>query len=185
MKKQFLSAVNLRKFLTTLLVILILGAGAGFYFGMEQVRTFAVEVSHSVTDSNASGKNIEKLQQLKQALAEREELVSKADKLFATDANYQSQALTDVQRYASSYGLTLSNTNFEASDTETVAPTGSHDFTITLKSPVPYDKFLQFLDAVEGNLPKMQIASIEVGRTETVKANEVVVGDIKMTISTR
>jgi len=186
MKKTGMKATSIRQLLTLVLVLVIAAGVGGFYYGLQQVKAFAVDVSHTSEDANASGKNIEELQQLKQALAEREALVAKAEKVFATEENYQSQALTDVQRYASKYGLTLTNTDFEVDAPEGSLTTGSgHVFAITIQSPVAYDKLLQFLDAVEGNAPKMQIASLKLGRTTAGGANTVQVEDIKLTISTR
>jgi hypothetical protein len=184
-----MKASSLRKVLTALMILLILAIGAGFYYGLEQVKAYAVEVSHTVIDADASGQNIGKLQALKKALADSESLVAKANKLFTTDANYQSQGLKDVQKYASDFGLTISNTNFDApvpaagATPPTVA--AGHSFVITLQSPVSYIQLLKFLDAIEGNLPKMQINSISLERPTSGKADQVSVGDITIVVSTR
>ena len=183
MKKPKITAVSVRKFLTTLLVILIIAGVGGFYFGLQQVRSFGVDVSHDVADANASGKNIERLQELKVILDEREALILKADGIFSTEANYQSQALTDVQRYAAAYNLRILTTNFESKPTTPIA--NGHNFSITLQTPTNYEKLLQFLNAIEGNLPKMQIASITLSRAPTAKASDVTVGTITITISTK
>lgn len=183
MKKSSMKATSIRKLLTFLLVLIILGAAAGFYYGLTMVRSFSTEVSHKIADADASGNNIGKLQKLKQALTESESLVSKANKIFATDANYQSQALTDVQKYASNFGLTISSTNFDK--TSTAATNTDHTFTVTLQSPTSYQKLLQFLNAVEGNLPKMQVSSISLSRPTTGSATDVTTGDITIVISTR
>lgn len=184
MKNEGIKASSIRKLLSALMVLLILGAAAGFYFGIEQVREVSVDVSHTVADADASGKQIEKLQQLKSALAQRQALVDKASQLFATEGNYQSQALTDIQKYANTYGLTVSKTNF-GTGTDTQSGVTGHPVTVTLQSPVPYNKFIQFLDAIEGNLPKMQITNVELGHTSDGGPNDFTTKDIKITISTR
>ncbi len=186
MKKQ-IQATSVRKLLTALIVLLILAGAAGFYYGLQQVKDFAVTVSHTSADATASAQNVKALQQLKENLAESETLVNKANQLFSTDANYQSQALKDVQKYASEAGLTISNTNFDpqASATTTGLIGAGHTFVISLQSPVDYKKLLQFLDSVEGNLPKMQIVSLDLTRPTSGSANEVVIGDTTIQISTR
>lgn len=184
--KKSMKASSLRKGLTFLLVLMILAAGAGFYYGLEQIRAFSIEVSHTAADANASAEAIDELQELKQALAERETLVNKANQVFATEANYQSQALKDVQKYASGLGLTISNTNFDVDEAATTpgGPVGK-PFSITLQSPLSYSKLLKLLDAIEGNVPKMQIASIEVSRPDKNDNDQVKTGDVKIVIATR
>lgn len=185
--KKSMKATSTRNLLTFLLILLIAAVGSGFYYGLQQVRAFSVEVSHTTADANASDSQVTELQKLKQTLAESETLVNKANQVFSTEASYQSQGLKDIQKYAASAGLTISNTNFETQDTvgANVAGNKSHTFIITLQSPVSYQKLIQFLDAVEGNLPKMQIAGIKLERPAGGNASTVAVGDITIAISTR
>jgi hypothetical protein len=190
MKKSGMKATSLRSTLVFLMIVVIAGAGAGFYFGLEQIRTYALDVSHTAADADASGKRVEELQRLKVALAQSETLVNKANKIFATEANYQSQALKDVQKYASDAGITISNTTFgtptPGGETEQqVAPTNSHSIIITLQTPVSYSRLLQFLDSIEGNLPKMQITSLTLSRPATESGDTVFTEDITIAISTR
>lgn len=183
MKKSGMKASSLKKVLIALLVMIVLASVAGFYYGLQILQAYAVEVSHTVADADASGKSVQKLQELKKSLAERETLVAKADKIFATESNYQSQALTDVQRYAAQAGLTISNTNFDAPADGGLVST-NRSFVITLQSPVSYSKFLQFLNSIEGNLPKMQVSSINLSRAAG-GVDDVTTGEIKLTISVR
>lgn len=186
MKKKSMKATSLRKLLTFLLVLLILAVGAGFYYGLEQIRAFSIEVAHTAADANASADAVEELQKLKQALAERETLVNKANQVFATEANYQSQALKDVQKYAANLGLTISNTNFDIDENDPAAMTASgKPFSITLQSPLSYKKLLQLLDAIEGNVPKMQIVGIDISRPDKNDSDQVIAGDVKISIATR
>lgn len=182
MKKSTFSAVSLRKLLIVVIVLLIGAVGAGFYFGMQTIRQYAVDVSHTVADSQASEGVVDDFKKLQQTLAERESLIDKANKLFSTEASYQSQALTDVKKYASDNGLTVSNTNFDVAQDPALG-TG-RTFEVSLQSPVPYMNLLRFLDAVEGNLPKMQIDSITIGR-QAANSNQVTVEGVTVRISTR
>ncbi len=181
-KSKGMKATSVRGLLSFMIVVLILGIAGGFYLGLQKVREFSIDVNHTVADSEASGSSIDELQKLKQALAQSETLVNKANLVFATEANYQSQALKDVQKYASTFGITIKNTDFgDASST-----VGARNFVITLQSPVEYSKLLQFLDAIENNLPKMQVASVSLNRPTTGDANKAVdTGTITIGISTR
>ncbi len=183
--KKSMRASSTRSLLIFLVILLFAATGVGFYFAFQQVRAYAVTVSHATVDADASGKQIEELQTLKQELADREQLVTKANKLFATQDNYQAQALKDVQKYAQTYGLTVLNTKFESATDGPADTNTGNVFVISLQSPVSYAKLLQFLDAIEGNLPKMQITSISLGHVTGDTAGNVSTDDIKIGIATR
>lgn len=178
-KKKF-KPQSLRTLLSTLFFILLLGGGAGFYFGISTIRAYAVEVNNRLADADASGKQIEQLQALRERLSQSTSLIEKADLLFATPASYQSQALTDLKRYADSTGLSITNTAF--SDP---AENGVYSVTITLQQPVTYNSLVTFLSNVESNVPKMQVSSIELGPAGSGGAARVKTGDIKIDISVR
>lgn len=178
-KKSF-KPQNLRSILIVLLALVVLAGAGVFYLGLNFVRDYAIEVNHRLEDAEASGKQIESLQALKAQLSESNSLIEKANALFATPANYQTQALTDIKNYADAAGIAVAGTTF--SDT---SANGVHGITVTLKQPVAYSKLIHFLDAVESNLPKMQVTSIELGRVEDGNADSVKTGEIKIDISVR
>jgi len=185
--KKF-SATTMRNILAFLLVLILVGAAAGFYFGLQIVKAYAIDVSHTVADSNASGTNIEELSVLKQELSERETLVTKANQLFATQDNYQLQSLKDIQKYASEAGITISDTEFdkEAANSASASPgTNGHSVVVTLQNPVSYAKFIQFLDAIEGNLPKMQITGVGITRPTTASGDQIVSDKITITVAAK
>jgi len=185
-----MNATTTRNILSFVMVILILGAGAGFYYGLQIIKTYAVDVSHTVADASASRKNIEELGVLKQQLAQRNALVTKANQLFATPDNYQLQALKDIQKYASDAGITISNTEFDKDSSGNTPPpaaagSSAHSVLVTLQSPVSYAKFLQFLDAVEGNLPKMQITGVSISRPNDASGDLITSDKLTITVATR
>jgi len=189
---QSMNATRTRNILSVLMVIIIVGACVGFYFGLQVIKTYALEVTHSVSDAQASGKNIEQLSVLKQQLVEREALVAKATQLFATPDTYQLQSLKDVQKYASEAGITISNTEFDKTAPATAGTTAmsstaaaGHSVLITLQSPVSYAKFVQFLDAIEGNLPKMQITGVSISRPANASGDQITTNIITITVATR
>lgn len=210
-KSKTINATATRNFLAFFMVIVIIGAAAGFYFGLGIIKKYSLEVSHAVSDSNASGQNIEQLGVLKQELAQREPLVTKANQLFTTEVAYQSQVLKDIQQYASASGVVISNTEFNkssavkevspaAADPAGTNPAGSsptkanpavaspaeaHSAVVTVQSPVSYSKLLKFLNAIEGNLPKMQITGISISRPTATSGDTIVTDKITITVATR
>lgn len=179
-----LTATTTRNILATVLVIIVLGAAAGFYFGLQMIREYSVEVSHTVTDSNASGNSITQLSQLKQQLATGQPLVAKADQLFSTPDTYQTQALKDISKYAAQSGVSISSIDSAKADTTTAGAT-AYSEVVTIQSPVSYAKFLQFLDAIEGNLPKMQITGITIGRPTDETGDQITTDKITITVAVR
>jgi len=171
------SPQSLRGVLTVLLIVAIAGGAGLFYLGLQDVRSYAIEVNHSIADAEASRTQVQSLQVLKGQLSESEALIAKANQMFATPNNYQSAALTDIATYASASGLTITKTSFDEAAIGTM--------TVGLKSPVSYKKLVQFMSNLEGNLPKMHVSEITLNHTVGGNADSVTVDDIKIMIAIR
>lgn len=178
-KKSF-TPQSLRTILFVALSLIILGGAGLFYLGLEDIRNYAVEVNHTVADAKASGTQVQELQSLKSQLTQSEQLITKANQMFATPANYQSQAISDLQKYAAISGVSITKTSFDA---DAAGPTRT--MTVSLRSPVSYTGLIRFLDGIEGNLPKMQVSSINLSHVNGRGADVVNVDDIKLTIAVR
>jgi len=176
MAKPF-SPQTLRGALLILLIAAISGSAGLFYLGLNDLRTFALEVNHSIADANASGTQVQSLQKLKGQLSESEALIAKANQMFATPTNYQSVALTDINNYASAAGLTIAKTSFDETTLGTM--------TVGLKAPVSYNKLIQFMSSLEGNIPKMHVSDITVEHIKGGTSDSVMVSDIKIMIAIR
>lgn len=179
-QKQQFSPAKLRTLLASALVLVTLGGGALFYYGLTTVREYAIKVNQSAVDAEASGQQIQGLQTLKAQLSQNTSLVSKANQIFATPESYQGQALNDVRRYADAAGLTIANTSF--SDPSTGA---AHAITVSFREPVSYAGLIAFLNNVEGNLPKLQVSALDLGYQDGGNADSVKVGEIKINIAVR
>jgi hypothetical protein len=201
MKKDTTKKMNAtitRTVLAFTLVIVIIGSAVGFYFGLQIIKAYAIEVTHASADSRASDKNFEQLGHLKQQLADGQVLVSKSDALFSTPATYQTQSLKDISKYAANAGITISSIDSAPPLTPPASPTTAapaksltpepsitYSEIITIQSPVSYSKFLQFISAIEGNLPKMQITGISVGRPKAESGDQITTDKITITVSVR
>jgi hypothetical protein len=183
-------ATTTRNVLSFMLVVVIISAVAGFYYGLQVLREYALDVTHTVTDSSASADNIDQLSVLKKQLADGQPLVAKAQKLFSTPDTYQTQALKDISKYASDAGITISSIDSASpasgNATSPLSPSGTgYSEVITLQNPVSYAKLLQFLDAIEGNLPKMQITGVSIDRPATPSGDQVTTDKITITVAVR
>ena len=174
-------ATSLRALLAFAMVVTLFAAIGGFYLGLQYIREYAVEVSHTTEDAAASGAQVDQLRVLQRQLAQAKTLVEKADKIFATDANYQSQSVKALQKYASEAGVTISNTDFPQNND--IASTQDRLITIQLNQPVSYNRLVRFIQLVEGSLPKMQINNLTISRPDSPNGDEVNVERIGIRIS--
>lgn len=163
MKKSKLSAVTLRAVLSTTIVLVIGLAAFGFSFAQSWLSDLAVSVSHTVADSTTSSNNVQALHKLQDELQTRQDIISRVSSLFTSKQTYQIQAVKDLTAYAAATGISISNYTFPA---EASLSSPATTVTLTLTSPVPYVGLLKFMSAIEGNLPKMQISSINLGRID-------------------
>lgn len=180
MKKKSSPPQAMKNLLVGIFVATILLGGAGFYLGLNVIRDYAIQANKTAADAKASSLQVDQLQKLKNQLSESESLIAKANLMFATPENYQSQALTDIRAYAAKAGITVTKTDFEE-NTDTAIQGRIVD--IALQEPVPYSNLIVFLNGLEGNLPKMQVSSLGITRSDTPGA--VIVNDLKIIISTK
>ncbi len=175
-KRQF-QAQDLRTILSLLFFVILAGGGAIFYMGLGIVRDYSEEVNQQLANAEASGQQVEKLQSLKSQLTQSTELVSKAQQLFSTPDKYESQALTDIKNYADAAGVTVASTTFDRN--------AAHTVTVRLASPTSYSKLITFLTNIESNLPKLQVSSLSLSRSDNGAPDSVKVNEIKINVSVR
>jgi len=175
-RRSKLTATTLRAVLSFSLLLIILLAAGGFSIANGWLQNLATDVSHATADASASRTTIATLEQLQETLAENRDVIERANNIVAESQSYQyqDQIIQDLNNYAATAGLTLTNFNFSAQDSETtpqegqeatqdVAPPSGINSTlvsVTIKNPVNYDNLLRFFYAIEQNLTKMQITNI-------------------------
>lgn len=176
-----MSAVVLRRTLITFIVLLIPLAGVGFYFGQSWLRTYAVSVSNTVAESKLNDTSLQSLSQLQKNLATQQDIIAKTTTLQTSSSTYQTQAVQDLITYATATGITISDYSFPVAQitSATANSLPTTQITIKLTSPVSYISLLKFMTAIEGNIPKMQIASVNLGRiagdTASVKIDQLTI----------
>jgi type II secretory pathway component PulM len=167
--------------LLIILLILAIAYGAGvFYLGLKEVSRFSVEVNNSIADAEASKTQIQQLQAFRKKVADGDDSITKADQILTTSAGAQAQANADIRAYAAATGITITKITFEPT-----TPGVNPSLTVGLQSPVPYANFIQFLDNIERNVPKLNVSGIGIERAANSTSNSVTVNEIKITIATR
>ncbi len=195
MKKSKMTATKLRGLLVTLVIILALLVGVGFYFTQMQLKRFAIDVSHTIADSKATAENVQSLQKVQEELSDQQGAQAKASAIASTRDGYQTQVINDIDTYANLTGVEIQNYAFAApattATTAATTPAASasalssafQTVTVSLVSPVSYTRLLKFITAIEHNLPKMQIATINLSRSPTAGASSDMVTTDTLTIA--
>ncbi len=170
MKTTKMSATKLRSLLSFLIILLIGLSGTGFYFAQDWLRTYANTVGETIAQATSSGSTVTSLKKLQQDVVDRQDILTKANSILANTQDQQNQTIKDLDIYANRAGIVISNYSFVqpavTAATPGSAPSNTHSafVTLTLSSPISYTKLLTFMGALESNLPKMQVSSINLGR---------------------
>jgi hypothetical protein len=193
MKLPPLTPTLLRQILAISLFVISFIGGGLFYVINNMLQDVATDVSHTTVDANTSRNNIQVLEQLETSLKKQQDIIGRADKVRADSAsyNYQNQIINDLNTYASRANIKIANIDFSAdisSSTSKTPVTSSSaaktiSVTVSLKSPMPYSSLLNFLNSIEQSLPKMQISSV--GITKSEKSNEITSDVLTLSVYTQ
>lgn len=164
MKKK-LTASRLRIALIVLLVLLVIGLGGGAWWLQTMLARSVVAENHAQIDSQLSAQEVERLQLLQKQLADQKNIVERADQIAATANNYQyqDQVVKDLESYAARNGVSIGSFDFSAQAPQGAqAPAGTTltPFTVTLRGPLEFTRFMKFLSDIENNLTKIQVSSL-------------------------
>lgn len=160
-------------------VALIIGV---FSYGSNMLTSFARDVSNKHADAAASAEKLDRLQLVEQELVQYEDLPALLTSLRATGELPQFKAVTDLNAIATRYKIPISNVSFIEPDAE-ARGAGSISVEFTVDRAIPYRTFLNFLNAVENNTPKMSIKSVNLGSDSN--KNSVTPGRLQLTLYTR
>ncbi len=194
MKKSGMTAKTLRGILSVVIVILIGLSAVGFYYAQNWLLGLATSISQTVAQSNSSGTSMQSLSQLQADLTAHQDVILKVNALVAPLQTYQSQSINDLNQYATASGITISNYSFDKPTTTTTAGTAapvvasaanSSYITATIASPTSFSGVLKFMHLVEGNLPKMQISSVNMGRASSGGGDSVKIDQLSIQVYTR
>jgi hypothetical protein len=193
MKKSAMTASRLRGILIFCIIAGVILACVGFYFANQFLTGYAVTVSHALADSTASSNNVSVLQTIQKELNDQESVESKAADVVSPLGTYQSQVITDLDNYASLTGVSITNYSFGAASATAAAPVATagagtaptSSVVVTVTSPVSYTSLLKFIRAIENNLPKMQITSLNISTASDAKSDDVSTQTLTINVFTR
>jgi hypothetical protein len=169
-----MNALILRIILIAGFVLLLGGLAAGGWWMQGQLAAQVINTDHARTDSELVQLDLEKLRHVQRQLEEQKDVVDRADLIAATAVNYkyQDQVVSDLQAYSGRHGIEISGFDFSKSNApgpKVAGPAGTTrtPFSISLKGPIAYDKFMEFLRDIENNLTKLQVSSLSLTPSPT------------------
>lgn len=190
MKSKKINAISLRATLVILVILLCALIGAGFYYAQNYLVNYASDVSQTVARSKSGGSDLQSLQALQSQLDNLQGATTKASSLSISKSMYETQAINDLNTYASRSGIKILSYSFSANTpaqtapkTKTVGSTSSA--TIKVESPISYTKLIDFMSYIESNLPKMQISSLTINKGSGSGPGMVNVNDIVVDIQVK
>ncbi len=173
-----LSATRLRTALIAALILLGVGGIGIFMFGYGLLGTVAQGSSDANQKVNETSKNLENIIQIQRDLSTNKIAIQRASLIAAESRNYnyQNQIIQDLSTYASKSGIIISDFNFMNGKTSGGAIQGnavgasggslkSIMVAVSIKSPVEYNKLLDFVYLIEKSLTKMRISTIGLSRS--------------------
>lgn len=168
-----MNALVLRMVLIAGLVLLVGGIGVGTWWVHDQLAAQAVKTAHAKTDAELVQLDLEKLSQIQRQLEEQKDVVERADQIAASADNYkyQDQVVSDLEAYARRHNIQITGFDFSkatAPGQKATGPAGTTrtPFSLSLKGPVSFDVFMNFLRDIENNLTKIQVSSLSLTPTQ-------------------
>lgn len=185
--KKEMTATNLRIILSVAIGLIVIASIAGFVFLSGSLKNFAAEVSKVNGEAAASKNNIQSLQRTQAELQKYKDTASRAESIVSESASYQyqDQITRDLNNYANKAGIKITGFTFDSSSAGApaaaapvagaptagapvaAAPAGLNSKTITiqLEASVPYKSLLTFMNMIEQNLTKMQVAKVSLAKS--------------------
>lgn len=137
--KKKLTAPQLRIVLGVTMVIIFVIGGVIFKFGHSKLSTVAHSVAETAAQADAGQANLNQLSVTKQMLKDNANVVQKASEMVAESKSYQyqNQIVTDLDRFAASAGISLTNITFDDQSSNGSPSTGSSAPTPAAAAPTP------------------------------------------------
>lgn len=165
-------AVQMRIVLIVGLLLLMAGLCAAGWWAQGQLAARVAQTGKTQIDAELSQFDLEKLRHLETQLQLQEDVVERADQIAATAQNYQyqDQVVKDLEAYAVRHGVGIASFDFVSTQSgkPETGPAGTTrtPFSITLKGPLEFDRFMRFLRDIENNLTKLQVTSLSLTPAE-------------------
>lgn len=188
-------AKDARRFRVTLsicLILTLLVTTAAIVFSVKYIRSYSDIVRQSFYKADTSQAHIDTINRLADRIEHQSDSVARVEQIVADSKHYEYQdvIINDMRSMADKAGVTITDFNFSGTGTASGAsgaaakkPTttgGLHSTTIgiTVKNPVDYQSFLNFVHYIELNNTKMQISNISLSAIPNSSSPNAVNSDV-------
>lgn len=167
-----MTAIQARIALIVGLVVLFGGLCAAGWWAQGQLAARTQQADRANIDAELSQIDLEKLGRLETQLEQQKDIVERADQIAATAAGYQyqDQVVKDIEAYAIRNGVSIAGFDFVSVQTNknNAGPAGTTrtPFSLALKGPLEFNRFMAFLRDIENNLTKLQVSSLSLTPAE-------------------
>lgn len=151
--------------------MLAIGGAVGFYYARQWIDQLTVE-TNSVIET-ASKIVSDKSSPTRPSDATTKDLADKTLAMIYPANDFQAQATTDLQKYASETGIVINSISTIADSTTHILPGNIKvkKLAVSVSSPVSFASLMQFVKAIETNTPKMQITSLNLSNVHANKGD--------------
>lgn len=187
MKTTGLNAQKLRVLLSVIILLLFAGGTAGFIFARQQLKDFATSIIQLEADAKATDASIVTLQQLEKSIDSYDSVRKKANSMAIEASDYPVGVINTLTGLANQSGVELANVSYgeksdstsssestpAASESGTIQPPGAaapttpaapgvtkKTLNVTMKSPLDYDRFMDFLKKIENHPTYLHIVKV-------------------------
>lgn len=171
MKKMKFDSIILRAILFTVVCLMILGFGIGFYFAQGFLNETATAINQKTTQLSQQ-KSTQAQNNLMSELTSLKPIQIKASSLTTSEASFVANATTDLSNYASKTGIQVEKVEPSqlpvGSNVSNVNGVQARYVKVTLKNPVPFNNLMKFIKAIETNIPKMRLTGISLGHNVNI-----------------
>ena len=205
MNEKSLTPTRLRLILIGSMVAMVAIAIAVFSLGYKQISGYAASSRAVAAQAQASNSSLQELIAVQKELKDDQDVVQRASLIVSESKSYlyQDQIIQDINRFAKSSGITVTNITFAgttggastsgsgstaaASTTapspaagSATPPAGVKTTTasVTVANPVDYNKMLTFIHSIENSLFKMRISQVTLSKSAEAKAPNDVTSDV-------
>lgn len=182
-----MTASRLRAVLLVSVVLIIVAITGGFLYAQRNLSGYATQISTMNANAQSGDANIQTLRGLQSRLEQERLTIASARSIVADSATFSDQAVSDITRIAAESKVNITGFEFieSASNgattpaTPTTTPgagaqpspaaTGSVTkkvVSVTLESPLPYAKLMDFIRRIETNDLKMQFAGVNMAKEQ-------------------
>jgi len=181
------NALTIRSLLVTILVILVIAGGSGFYFVYRYLENYSTTVSQLIGQAQQSRKISGETVALQQALNQQADISGILLNFYSNGSTWQADATRDINNYASATGVDVSDISFDNGPAPAIVGQANqpHSVTVKVTSPTSYSDLLNFMTNIRYNLPKMRIVNLTLKHVPGGTADSVEVDSINIEVYTK